>query len=122
MCSLQTTLVLQYPAPKISVAIVHLAMMLLRCREAAMIQGSHWWQHCHLSAYELTGDLNSDTSQIARTHHDGCVSHLARCAQLIAYSVIAFTCMVPQCSAMHPLFPPRADTLAVWALPCFLMQ
>lgn len=87
-----------------------------------MIQGSHWWQHCHVSAYELTGDLNSITSQIARTRQDCCVSHLAKCAQLIVYSVIAFTCMVPRSSAMRPPFPPRADTPAVWALPCFLTQ
>ncbi|BDA44256.1 Cyclin-T1-4 [Coccomyxa sp. Obi] len=50
--SLQTQLSLQYRAEQIAVAVVHLAMMMLRS-EAPLWDGRHWWQHCNVSAAEL---------------------------------------------------------------------
>ena len=55
-CSLQTTLCLQYPAPSIAVAVLHLAMILLKC-EAPMFRGKQWWQHTAVNALELKGRI-----------------------------------------------------------------
>ncbi len=56
-CSLQTQLSLQYRAEQIAVAVVHLAMKMLRS-EAPLWDGRHWWQHCNVSAAELEGALH----------------------------------------------------------------
>ena len=61
-----------------------------------MIQGSHWWQHCHVSAFELTGDLKTITSlDCPYTSRLLCVTSCKMCKAHYITCVTAFTCMVP---------------------------
>ena len=59
MCSLQTQLSLQYRAEQIAVAVVYLAMTMLRS-EAPLWDGRHWWQHCNVTAAQLHGELTNE--------------------------------------------------------------
>ena len=78
-CSLQTTLCLQYPAPSIAVAVLHLAMNLLKC-EAPMFRGKQWWQHTPVNALELKGKFfTSSRQEEACQHYKQCQSLQSMC-------------------------------------------
>ena len=55
-CSLQTTLCAQYRPEQVAVAVVYLALQMVRT-QVPPTEGYHWWEHCDASPADLEGAL-----------------------------------------------------------------